>query len=305
MAQIRKLSQLAEFVRGRGTKTRIAVAAGEDANTLASIARSVQEGFVHGILLGAKPRIEAVCAQEMIDSSLFEIRDISNEAQAVSEAVDMVRSGAADVLMKGLVGTDKFLKAVLHKERGLLPPKAVMSYVCALELPRYHKLLLISDTAVLPNPDLDQKIAMINYSVAMANRFGIHKPKVALIAATEKVSSGQPLTLEYAQICKMAERGQIKNCIVDGPLDVFLACDPPAGEIKGVQTPIAGDADILIFPNLESANSFYKGLMLFAEGELAGLIQGTAKPVVVMSRSESAASKYYCVALACLMAGEQ
>jgi phosphate butyryltransferase len=164
----------------------------------------------------------------------------------------MVKSGEADVLMKGLVGTDKFLKAVLDKEKGLLPPKAVMSYTCALELPKHHKLLFISDTAVLTNPDLDQKIAMINYSVEMARRFGIEKPKVALITATEKVGAALPVTYEHAMLCKMAERGQIKNCIMDGPVDVFLACDPSSLEVKGVSSPLNGDADILIFPNLES-----------------------------------------------------
>jgi len=250
-------------------------------------------------------KIAAVCAAEGIDPSLFEIRNVPDPGAAATEAVRMTRSGEADVLMKGLVGTDKFLKAVLNKEKGLLPPKAVMSYVCALELPQHNKLLFISDTAVLPQPDLEQKIAMVNYSVAMARRFGIEKPKVALICATEKVSPGMESTLHSALIAKMAQRGQIRNCVVDGPLDVFLACDPAAGEIKGVDSPIAGEADILIFPSLESANSFYKGLMLFAGGELAGLIQGTVKPVVVMSRSESAASKYYCVALSCLMAGEK
>ncbi len=305
MNPIRSLEQLAGYVRGLGNKTRIAVAAAEDPNTLSSLARAVSEGFVTGILLGDKQRIEAVCAKEGIDSSQFEIVDIPDEAAATTEAVRMVRADEADVLMKGLVGTDKFLKAVLDKEKGLLPPKAVMTYVCALELPKYKKLLFISDTAVLPYPDLSQKVAMVNYSVAMARRFGIQKPKVALISATEKVSAGMPNTLEYAQISKMAQRGQIKNCVVDGPLDVFLAVDPAAAAIKGVDSPIAGEADILIFPSLECANSFYKGLMLFAEGELAGLIQGTVKPVVVMSRSESAASKYYCVALSCLMAGEK
>ncbi len=217
----------------------------------------------------------------------------------------MVRNNEADVLMKGLIGTDTFLKAVLDKEKGLLPPKAVMSYTCAIEIPKYHKLLFVSDTAVLIYPDLDQKIAMINYSVAMARRFGIEKPKVALISATEKVSPSMQETLDYALLCKMAERGQIKNCIVDGPLDIFLACDPNSLAIKGIQSPLEGDADILIFPNLECANSFYKGLMLFGEGELAGLICGTTKPVIVMSRSESENSKYYCLALSCLMAEEK
>jgi phosphate butyryltransferase len=305
MEEIRSLAQLAAHVRSLGSKTRIAVAAAEDQNTLSSIARAVGEGFAQGIMLGSRQRIENVCAQESIDPGLFDIIDIPEATQATAEAVRMVREGEADVLMKGLVGTDKFLKAVLHKGKGLLPPKAVMSYVCALEIPAYNKLLFISDTAVIPYPDLDQKVAMVNYSVAMARRFGITKPKVALVSATEKVSAGMPNTLDYTLISQMAARGQISNCIVDGPMDIFLACDPAAGTVKGMESPIAGEADILIFPSLESANSFYKGLMLFAQGELAGLIQGTSKPVVVMSRSESAASKYYCVALSCLMAGEK
>ncbi|MFA6720943.1 MAG: phosphate acyltransferase [Candidatus Cloacimonadaceae bacterium] len=305
MTPIRSLPALAEHVRALGTRTRIAVAAAEDPNTITSIARAVSEGFAEAILLGAKERIEQVCALAGIDPARFQIIDLGPDSDVSGEAVRLVRSGEADVLMKGLVGTDKFLKAVLNKEKGLLPPKAVMSYVCALELPKYRKLLFISDTAVLPYPDLEQKVAMLNYSVQMARRFGIDQPKVALITASEKVTAGLPNTFDHALIAKMAQRGQIKNCVVDGPLDVFLACDPAAGGIKGVSTPIAGEADILIFPSLEAANAFYKGLMLFAGGELAGLIQGTLKPVVVMSRSESAASKYYSVALSCLMAGEK
>lgn len=302
---IRSLEELANYVRSTGKRTRIAVARAEDPNTIASIGKAVKEGFVEGILIGSEPKIEGVCKAEQIDPVIFRIIDIRDEAEAVSESVRMVRNDEADVLMKGLVGTDKFLRAVLDKEKGLLPEKSIMSYVCALQLPGYHKLLFISDTAVLPYPDINQKIAMTNYSVKMAQRFGIEKPKVALISATEKVSDNIPHTLEYAELSKMAERGQIKNCIIDGPLDIFLACDPQASVIKGVSSPIAGDADVLIFPSLESANSFYKGLMLFAEGELAGLIQGTIKPVIVMSRSESVTSKYYCIALSCLMGGER
>ena len=304
MKPITKLSELADHVRSQGRKTRVAVAVAEDQNTLSSIARAVSEGWAHALLHGRQARIEEVCRAEGLDPALFEIIDHPDEHSATAEATRQVRSGEADVLMKGLVGTDKFLKAVLNKHKGLLPPGAVMSYTCALELPKYHKLLFVSDTAVLPEPDLNQKAAMIHYSVAMARRFGIECPKVALISATEKVSPSMPSTLDYAQLCAMNKRHQITGCLIDGPLDVFLACDPAAGEIKGVRTPINGEADILIFPDLESANSFYKGLMLFAGAELAGLIQGTVKPVVVMSRSESAASKYYCLALACLMAEE-
>lgn len=302
---MKKLIELAEQAIARGKKSRVAVAAAEDANTIGAICRAAKDGFVMPILIGSEARIKALLTDHDLAPDAYQVVDIADPESATREAVRMVKSGEADVLMKGLVGTDKFLKEVLNKERGLLPPKAVMSYTCALELPRYHKLLLISDTAVLPYPDLDQKIAMVNYSVKMAHTLGIEKPKVALISATEKVSAGMQNTIDYALISKMAERGQIKGCVVDGPLDVFLACDPASIEIKGVPTPIGGDADILIFPNLETANAFYKGLMLFAGGELAGLIQGTIKPVVVMSRSESENSKYYCIALACLMAEER
>ncbi|MDD4308754.1 MAG: phosphate acyltransferase [Candidatus Cloacimonetes bacterium] len=299
---IKHLSEIAEKAKNLGKLFRIAVAVAEDANTIGALVRGVKDGFVFPILIGNAGRIAELILPEIKDVNAYQIVDIPDEVSATREAVRLVQSGEADVLMKGLVATDKFLKAVLDKEKGLLPPKAVMSYTCALELPKYHKLLFISDTAVLTYPDLDQKIAMVNYSVNIARRLGIAKPKVALVSATEKVTAAIPATFDFALMCKMADRGQIKNCIMDGPLDVFLACDPSSLEIKGVSSPINGDADILIFPNLESANSFYKGLMLFGGGELAGLICGTTKPVVVMSRSESENSKYYCLSLACIMA---
>lgn len=293
---------MVEKLKESGNKKRIAVAVAEDDNTIGALIEAKWAGFAEPILIGNQQKIELLLKAENIDPALFEIVPVNNQQQAVTEAVRMVKAGEADVLMKGLIGTDKFLKAVLDKENGLLPPKAIMSYVCALELPKYDKLLFISDTAVLPYPDLNQKIAMINYSVEMAKRFGITKPKVALISATEKPNPAFSGSMDDAIICKMAERGQLKDCIIDGPLDVFLACDKSSIAIKGVNTPINGEADVLIFPSLEAANSFYKGLMLFGGGELAGLIQGTIKPVVVMSRSESQMSKYYCVALSCLMA---
>lgn len=296
------LSDIVIKAKALGKQTRIAVAVAEDSNTIGALIRAKQEGFIYPIMIGNQARIEELLEVQGFSSDGFEIINLPNDVTATKEAVRLVRSGDADVLMKGLVGTDKYLKAVLDKEKGLLPPGAVMSYSCALELPQYRKLLFISDTAVLPNPDLTQKIAMLNYSVKMARQLGVQNPKVALVSCTEKVSGNIQNTVDYALISKMAERGQIKNCIVDGPLDIFLACDPGSLEVKGVNTPIAGDADILIFPTLEAANSFYKGLMLFAGGELAGLIQGTTKPVIVMSRSESENSKYYCIALSCLMA---
>lgn len=302
MNTITSLDQMVKHLCQIGVNKRIAVAVAEDENTIGALIEAQEMGFATPILIGDKSKIIDVLAGANAKADDFKIVDIQDHTLSAKEAVRMVRMEEADVLMKGLIGTDKFLKAVLDKETGLLPPKAVMSYVCALELPKYEKLLFVSDTAVLPYPDLNQKIAMVNYTIQMTKKFGIDNPKIALIGASEKVNESFHYSTDYTQICKMVDRGQIPNCTIDGPLDIFLACDKESVKIKGVPTPINGEADALIFPSLESANSFYKGLMLFGGGELAGLIQGTIKPVVVMSRSESQKSKFYCVALSCLMA---
>lgn len=290
------------LVAGSGKRRRIAVAWAQDSNTISALHNAVNKGFAEALLIGRKNEIIDTCGEHGIDNSIFRIIDSENESAASEKAVAMARSGEADIVMKGLVNTDKFLKAVMHKEKGIMLPGAVLSYVCAIQLPAYHKLLFVTDPAVIPFPDLDQKIAMTGYAIEMANRFGIEKPKIALIGASEKMNKHFQSSVDYSIMCKMADRGQIKSCIMDGPLDLFLACDEKSIQIKGVSTPVGGDADILLFPSLEASNPFYKGLMLFAGGELAGLIRGTQKPVVVMSRSESEKSKYYCVVLSCLMA---
>jgi len=283
-------------------KHRVAVAWAQDNNTIGAINNAVKKGFIEAILIGKPSEIKKTCESRGIDYRIFALVESHNEIQASSEAVRLAKTGEADIVMKGLVGTDKFLKAVMDKEMGLMLPGSVLSYVCAMEIPAYHKLLFITDPAVIPFPNLDQKVAMARYAIEMAQKFGIKKPKIALIGASEKMSRLFENSVDYSIMCKMADRNQIKNCIMDGPLDIFLACDKKSVEIKGVETPVNGDADILLFPSLESSNPFYKGLMLFAKCELAGLIRGTEKPVIVMSRSESERSKYFCIALSCLMA---
>jgi phosphate butyryltransferase len=299
---ISSLKQMEEMVLRLKKKHRIAVAWAQDSNTIGAVNEAVKMGFIEAILIGRSSEIKKTCEAENIDYNDFTIIESENETSASEEAVRLAINNKADVVMKGLVGTDKFLKAVMDREKGLMIPNSVLSYVAALEIPDYHKLLFITDPAVIPFPDLEQKIAMAGYAIEMARRFGNEQPKVALIGASEKMSRHFSNSVDYAIMCKMADRGQIKNCIMDGPLDIFLACDRKSSEIKGVETPIEGDADILLFPSLESCNPFYKGVMLFGKGELAGLIRGTRKPVIVMSRSESEKSKYYCIALSCLMA---
>jgi phosphate butyryltransferase len=299
---ISTLAELEKKVLSLKKRYRIAVAWGQDTNTIGALDRAVKKGFAEGILVGKGKEIINTCKSLGISHKAFSIIESENETKASQEAVRLVKKGEADILMKGLVATDKYLKAVMDKEKGLMLPNAVLTYVGVMEIPAYHKLLFITDPAVIPFPDLEQKVSMAGYAIEMANKFGVKKPKVALIGASEKMSSHFANSVDYAIMCKMADRGQIKNCVMDGPLDLFLACDRNSIAIKGVDTPVNGDADILLFPSLESCNPFYKGLMLFAQGELAGLIMGTEKPVIVMSRSESEKSKYFCIALSCLMA---
>ena len=283
-------------------KYRIVVAWAHDANTIGAINKAVNKGLADAILIGKLIEIRKICKTRGIDADIFTLVESDNEIKASCEAVRLAKTGEADVVMKGLIGTDRFLRAIMDKEKGLMLPDAVLSYVCAMEIPAYHKLLFITDTAVIPFPDLDQKVAMARYAIEMAQKFGIQKPKIALIGASEKMSRHFANSVDYSIMCKMADRNQITDCVMDGPLDIFLACDKKSLAIKGVETPVSGDADILLFPSLESSNPFYKGLMLFAGGKIAGLIRGTEKPVIVMSRSESEISKYFCIILSCLMA---
>jgi phosphate butyryltransferase len=300
---IRTLQQMEEKVLSLGKRHRIAVAWAHDENTVTAISNAVKNGFAEALLLGRSSEIRKACRSCCFDDNIFKIIETDNETDAATEAVRMVKHGEADIVMKGLVSTDKFLKAVMNKETGLMLPDAVLSYVGAIQIPSYHKLLFVTDPAVIPFPDLNQKISMVKYAIEMAGKFGINEPKVALLSASEKASPHFESSSHYSEILRMANDGLFGNCIIDGPLDLFLACDSKSIRIKGVESPVKGDADILLFPSLESSNPFYKSLMLFAEGELAGLIRGTEKPVIVMSRSESEKSKYYCIALSCLMAG--
>lgn len=298
---IHTLQQMEEMVLALNKRHRIAVAWAQDTNTIGAVGKAVKMGLIDAILIGNPPEIRKTCTSEGIDSKIFTLIESENENQAAVEAVRIAKNGEADIVMKGLVGTDKFLKAVMDKENGLMLPGAVLSYVCAIEIPAYPKLLFVTDPAVIPYPNLGQKISMARYAIEMAQKFGIERPRIALISPSEKLSNHFASSADYQEMRYMAQNNQISNCIMDGPLDIFLACDKKSVEIKGVMTPVNGEADILLFPSLESSNPFYKGLMLFAGGELAGLIRGTEKPVVLMSRSESEKSKYYCIALSCLM----
>jgi len=279
----------------------MAVANAVDSHTLEAVLRAVDMGIVEAFLIGDVASIESPELFEHNLSPYIHIVDVPEVHEATLEAVRMVRSGEADILMKGLVNTDVLLRAILDKKKGILKPGTVMTYNSVMEVPKYHKLIIFSDPVVIPSPNLVQRKAMINYAITTATKFGIKKPKIALIHATEVANPKIHYMQDYLDIMQMWRNGEFGDVIMDGPLDIFLALDVEKGSIKNVPTPVLGDADILIFPNFECANTFYKGLSLFAGAEMCGLLQGTDKPVVLTSRSESVDSKFYSIAMACVM----
>jgi phosphate butyryltransferase len=300
---VKKLTELVEKVKEL-PKMRVAVAAGEDPHTIEAVARGVNEGMIDATLTGHETRIKEVASEYKIDPSIFAIIDTPNEKIAATKAVELVNSGEADFLMKGLVGSATYMRAILDKEKGLLPVGKTLSHVTILEVPSYPKLLTVTDVAVIIAPDLTQKIQMIGYAVEIAHRLDIERPKVALIAAVEKVNPKMEVTLDAAILTQMNRRGQIKGCVVDGPLAMDLAVSAESKKIKGVESDVAGDADVLIFPDIEAGNIFYKACAYLANASLAAIVTGAKVPCVLTSRADSEDSKFYSIALAALMAGK-
>ena len=302
MKRISSFAELTAHLQSVNNRKRLAVANAVDSHTLDAVLMAVEKGIVEAFLIGDVAAIESPELFEHNPSPYIHIIDMPDVKQATLEAVRMVREGEADILMKGLVNTDIILRAILDKEKGLLPPGRVMTYNAALEIPGYHKLLFFSDPAVIPSPSLEQRTAMIKYAIASAHKFGIEQPKVALIHATEVANPKIHYMQDYLDIMDAWRKGEFGDVIMDGPLDIFLALDKERGSIKNVPTPVLGDADVLIFPNFEAANVFYKGVSLFGGAEMGGLLQGPDKPVVMTSRSESVQSKFYSIAIACILA---
>ncbi len=299
---INHLTELVTAAREKGKK-RIAVAYAQDSHTIEAIYDATKEGIVDATLYGEREKIVAVCQESSIDANLFTIVDVKSDVECVRRAVAAVVAGEADVLMKGLVSTDKYMRGILNKDAGMFPPKGVLSHVTVLEMPGYHKLLTISDIAVIPLPDLKQKMKLIGYLAKTVGLLGIKTPKIACIAPSEQVLPTVVSSYEGAILSKMADRGQLGNVIVDGPLSLDVAMYKEVAEHKSVKgSSIAGDPDCLLFPNIESANVFFKSATHYGHGELAAMVMGTKVPCVLTSRGDSSTSKLYSIALACLAA---
>lgn len=293
--------QIFAELSSRGARKRMVVAWGVDGHTIAAASKAVDLGLVDVTLVGDRALIETACLQEGVDMAKFAIVHNQSELPSVAQAVEMIREGQGDFLMKGLCSTDKFLRAILNKETGLLPPKGTLTHCTTLEIPGYHKLLFVGDVAVIPAPDFKQKMTIMDCLVKTAKAVGVEKPKVAIIAATEQVLSSQPATIDAAMLSKMVERGQIKGCVADGPLALDVAIDKESALIKGLESPVAGDADCLLFPNIESGNVFYKVNSKLVVGvRQAGMLVGAKVPCVLSSRADSIDTKLNSIAVAAM-----
>lgn len=298
---ITKLEQMFDVLKSKGTK-RLVAAYANDSHTIEAVSDAVDKGIIEGILVGDEAVMRDICGKLNLDPGKFRMIHEPNEAKAASKSVALINAGEADLLMKGLVSTDKYMKAILNKEEGLMNPGAVLSHVTVLENPNYHKLLIVGDVAILPLPDFKQKLSITNYLISTAKALGIDKPKVAIISATEQMLAGIPSSVEGAMLAKMADRGQIKDAYIDGPLALDTAIDPESAEIKKLTGPVAGDADCLVFPNIEAGNVFYKTNTKLAGAELGAFVAGARVPCVLSSRGDSALTKLYSIALAALIA---
>ena len=300
MKPIRTFDDIVSSLRKLDTRKRVAIVCPADSHTEYVVSRGLDEGFVDFILVCSgecKPEFAALAKRH---EGHVEIEVQPTPDDAARRAVEIVRTGGADVLMKGTLNTDNLLRAILNKEHGILKPGKVLSHVTVTQIPSYGKLLVFSDAAVVPRPTLDQFDAILRYAVGVSRSMGNECPRVALLNCTEKVSEKFPQTMSYVELKRRAEAGEYGKVLIDGPMDVKTACDAESGKIKGIASPVVGDADVLVFPNIESGNVFYKTITQFAGANTAGMLCGTAVPVVVASRADSCESKYYSLALACI-----
>lgn len=268
---------------------------------LAGAVEAAEKGLIAPILVGPTSKIEAVAKSSGIDLREAQIVDAPHSQASAAKAVALVREGCAELLMKGSLHTDELLGAVVARETGLRTGRRI-SHVFIMDVPTYHKVLIVTDAAINIAPALEDKVDICQNAIDLAISLGLEKPKIAILAAVETVTSKMPATIDAAALCKMAERGQIKGGILDGPLAFDNAISKQAAEIKGIQSAVAGDPDILLVPDLEAGNMLAKQLTFLANADSAGLVLGARVPIILTSRADSVRSRIASCAVAALAA---
>ena len=294
-----QLEQFVEEAQKKGPR-KVAIAAAANELVLRAVKRAQALGLIEPLLVAPFETIQEAAAAANLKFADDEIVPTETTLESARRAVELVREGKADILMKGHLHTDVFLRAVLRAKVGLRTDR-LLSHVFVMQIPMYHKLLLITDAAINIAPDLVQKAAIIQNAVDMLLRLGVDQPKVAALSAVETVNPQIPSTVDAACLHVMAERGQIKNALVDGPLGFDNAISIKAAREKGIKSAVAGDVDIVLAPDLDAGNILYKNLEYLASARIAGIVMGARAPIVLTSRSDPAQARVHSLALANLI----
>lgn len=303
MRNMKKLNELLEKAKKRGPK-KVSVAVAEDEVVLNALERARKEGIINAILVGNKTKITEIAEKNNINLDNYEVIDEKSEYEAAKTAVKLVADKKADFIMKGKIKTGDLMREVLKEEYNLRTGKT-LSLVSVFEIPGYHKLLVVSDAGMTIAPTLEQKVDIIKNSVLVAKMaLDIEKPKVAILGAVEIVNPKMPATIEAAILAKMNNRNQIKDCLVDGPFALDNAVSMEAAKHKGIESPVAGDADILIMPDIEAGNIFYKAMVFLGGAKVASTIVGARVPIALTSRADSDEVKLLSLVLTNLMVGD-
>lgn len=295
-----KYEQLLATCRGLGPIP-TAVAHPCEESALAGVIEAAEKGLITPILVGPIARIEGVAKRSGIDLGRIELVDTPHSHGAAAKAVELVRQGRAELLMKGSLHTDELLGAVVARETGLRTGRHI-SHVFIMDVPTYHKVLVITDAAISIAPNLEDKVDICQNAIDLAIALGVEAPKVAILAAVETVSSKMPATIDAAALCKMAERGQITGGVLDGPLAFDSAISKDAARVKGIRSEVAGDPDILLAPDLEAGNILAKLLSFLANADSAGLVLGARVPIILTSRADTVRSRIASCGVAVRMA---
>lgn len=296
---VRNLEELIILSKKKKKKT-LSVAVAQDREVILAVVQAVNLGIVDAILVGNEEEIVKIADKEKISLANIEIVNEINTSDAVSKAVKLVSSGQADYIMKGMISSSDILKAVLNREVGLRGD-GLLSHVMIYDIPNYQKLIFLTDGGLIPYPDINQKVGIVKNVVKVAHSLNIKKPKIASICAAEFVNLSMQATVDAATLTLMNRRGQITGCTIEGPLGLDSAVSKEAAVHKGLLSEVTGDADVLLVPNIESGNFLGKTLTYFAGAENAGVVIGAKCPIVLVSRSNSAKSKLYSIALGALI----
>ncbi len=299
MEQIRTFQELTAHLGARNERKKIAVVCADDPETRYAVERALRENIADFILVGDASKLNGVAFIDEF-AGRIEVVDVPDSDAAAAKAVSLAREGRAGAIMKGIINTDNFLRAILNKETGILPHGSLLTHITAAQVPDMNRLLFFSDVAVIPYPTMEQKERVIKLDLALLHHFGIERPKVALIHFTEKVNPKFPNSVDAKNLVAMAADGVFGNAALAGPMDVKTACDHHSAQVKGLESEVAGEADLMIFPNIESANTFYKTITYFGHAEVAGMLLGPKCPVVLTSRADTGLSKFYSLAMAVL-----